>query len=113
MGATLTYLYAKKRPFQIDANMGFTSAVYEMLLYSNDNKVKVFPALPSNLKHGSIKGIKAMGGSKFDIIWDENSCDITIYPGHYHVVELKVVGFDNEYKKYDLSDKPLELHFQK
>ena len=113
MGATLTYLYAKRRPFQIDANMGFTSAIYEMLLYTDGNKINVFPALPSRLKQGFIKGLRAMGGTKIDIAWDESSCDITIYRGHYQEIELKVVGFDKEYKTIKLNKETLSLHYKK
>ena len=113
MGATLTYLYAKKRPFQIDANMGFTSAIYEMFLYSDKSRIKVFPALPSCLKHGSINGLRAMGGIKLDITWNKDKCDIIIYPTRSCEIELKVVGFENDYKKYSLSNQPIKLVFKK
>ena len=113
MGATLTYLYAKKRPFQIDANMGFTSAIYEMLLYCNGDKIKIFPALPSSLKHGSVKGLRAMGGVKLDISWDEKSCKVVLYPSRRCSIELKVKNFDEKYKKYDLEDIPITLVFNK
>ena len=113
MGATLTYLYAKRRPFQIDANMGFTAAIYEMFLFSDGNKIKVFPALPSALKHGSVKGLLAMGGTKIDVSWNTDSCELIIHPGHYQTIELRVVGFKDNYKTINLGDKPLILSYKK
>lgn len=71
MGVTLKFLHAGHPPFQIDANMGFTSAVYEMLLFSNGKKIKLLPALPKEWKKGSIEGIKARGGYTVSIYWSE------------------------------------------
>lgn len=41
-------------PFQIDANMGFSAAVQEMLLYSDQKQVELLPALPSQWSKGKI-----------------------------------------------------------
>ena len=71
MGVTLKFLHAGHPPFQIDANMGFTSAVYEMLLYSDGEKIKLLPALPDEWKKGSIEGLQARGGFTVSIYWDE------------------------------------------
>lgn len=113
MGATLTYLYAKRRPFQIDANMGFTSAIYEMLVYTNNDEVKVFPALPTCIKQGSCKGLKVMGDHKIDLEWKDNSCKVIIYPGKTKDIKLKVCGYSNEYQLIHIEDKPIELSFKK
>lgn len=69
MGVTLKYMVAKQAPFQIDANMGFTSAVYEMLLYSNTEMIKILPALPKEFNKGSVKGLITRGGYSVDIDW--------------------------------------------
>lgn len=45
-GVTLKFLWARRAPFQIDANFGFTAAVQEMLIRSDETSVKIFPALP-------------------------------------------------------------------
>ncbi len=71
MGVTLKYMHAGHAPFQIDANMGFVSAVYEMLLYSDNDKIKLLPALPIELKEGSIEGVCARGGFELSIYWNE------------------------------------------
>ena len=49
-GVTLNFLWANNAPFQIDANMGFTAAVQNMLLYSTENVLKIFPATPKQWK---------------------------------------------------------------
>ena len=62
MGVTLKYMHAGHAPYQVDANMGFVSAVYEMILYSDNDKIKLLPALPSEFKEGSLEGVCARGG---------------------------------------------------
>ncbi len=113
MGATLTYLYARKRPFQIDANMGLTAAIYEMLIYTNDDEIKILPALPSRIKQGSCIGLKVIGGHKVDISWGNDYCNVTIHPGNSGNIRLKVCGFTDEYQNISLSDKTLYLKFNK
>ena len=71
MGVTLKFLHAGHPPFQIDANLGFTSAIYEMLLYSDLDKIKLLPALPTDFKEGSIENIHARGGYTVSIEWNE------------------------------------------
>ncbi|MBQ7907733.1 MAG: glycoside hydrolase family 95 protein [Clostridia bacterium] len=89
MGVTLKFLHAGHPPFQIDANMGFTSAVYEMLLFSDGEKIKLLPALPREWKQGSIEGIKARGGYTLSIYWDEKQVKVKIYSPSNSTVRLK------------------------
>ena len=72
MGVTLKFLHAGKPPFQIDANMGFVSAIYEMLLYSTPQKLVALPALPSEWEKGSITGIRTRCGVIASIDWNNN-----------------------------------------
>lgn len=78
MGVTLKYMHAGHAPYQVDANMGFVSAVYEMLLYSDKDKLKLLPALPKELNKGSIEGICARGGFELSIAWSENEVKVKI-----------------------------------
>ena len=78
MGVTLKYMHAGHAPYQVDANMGFVSAVYEMLLYSDGDKIKLLPALPSELGNGSIEHIKARGGFDVSIFWNEKEVRVKI-----------------------------------
>jgi alpha-L-fucosidase 2 len=60
-------------PFQIDANFGHTSAIQEMLVYSNAEMVKLLPALPDKWADGSIGGIKCRCGITVTLKWDRPS----------------------------------------
>ncbi|MEI0736434.1 glycoside hydrolase family 95-like protein [Paenibacillus sp. JTLBN-2024] len=57
-------------PVQLDANMGWTAAVQEMLLYSEPGLLKILPALPSKWRRGRVQGLSACGGIEVDIGWD-------------------------------------------
>lgn len=56
-------------PFQVDANMGWSSAVQEMLLFSVPGRLTVLLALPAAWKHGSVTGLLARGGVEVSIVW--------------------------------------------
>lgn len=73
MGVTLKYLHAGHAPFQIDANLGYTSAVYEMLMYSDTRKIKLLPALCEELSEGSVTNLHARGGFVVSISWSKGS----------------------------------------
>jgi alpha-L-fucosidase 2 len=70
MGVTLGGAGPGAPPFQIDANMGWTSAVQEMLLSSDIGKVIVLPALPSTWRLGEISGLRCRGGISTSLRWD-------------------------------------------
>lgn len=72
MGVTLKYMHAGHAPFQIDANLGYTSAVYEMLMYSDTKKIKLLPALAAEWESGSIEGLHARGSYFVSIRWDKS-----------------------------------------
>ncbi|MGN7359706.1 glycosyl hydrolase family 95 catalytic domain-containing protein [Paenibacillus sp. SAF-054] len=57
-------------PFQIDANMGWTAAVQEMLLYSEPGLMRVLPALPDRWTRGQSQGLLACGNIEVDVDWD-------------------------------------------
>ena len=78
MGVTLKFMHAGKPPFQIDANMGFTAAVYEALVYSTTEKIEILPALPTELECGSITGICTQIGVGVSLIWDKSTVKATL-----------------------------------
>jgi alpha-L-fucosidase 2 len=78
MGVTLKYLHGGHAPFQIDANMGYTAAVYEMIMYSDLDKIKLLPALPEEWKCGKAVNLHVRGGLHVSIEWNENEVVATI-----------------------------------
>jgi len=61
--------------FQIDGNFGGISGILEMFLRVTDEKVKLLPALPSEIKNGSIRGVCLPGGAVCDLKWQNGKLE--------------------------------------
>ncbi|AFC28111.1 alpha-L-fucosidase [Paenibacillus mucilaginosus 3016] len=55
MGVSLSY---GRAPVQMDANLGWVSAVQEMLLLAAPGRVKLLPALPASWAQGSVRDLR-------------------------------------------------------
>ena len=77
-------------PFQIDANMGWASAVQNMLLDSEIGKVAVLPALPSQWRSGEIAGLRCSGGISASLRWDtaKSFVELDLAAGHDQTVDV-------------------------
>ncbi len=68
-GGTYANMFDAHPPFQIDGNYGVTAGIAQMFLQCENSKIKILPALPSEMKEGYIKGLKAKGNITVDIEW--------------------------------------------
>lgn len=68
-GGTYANMFDAHPPFQIDGNFGVAAGIAQMFLQCEDGKIKILPALPSEMKNGKIKGLLAKGNIKVDIEW--------------------------------------------
>ena len=79
--------------WQIDGNLGITSAIIEMLLQSQQGVIELLPALPKAWRNGSVKGLKARGNFTVDIEWkDGKVTDYRVRSPKPQTVRIKLNG---------------------
>ncbi|MBO5338291.1 MAG: glycoside hydrolase family 95 protein [Clostridia bacterium] len=69
-GGTYPNMFDAHPPFQIDGNYGVCAGICQMFLQCEDGKIKILPALPSEMQNGYIKGLLAKGNITVDIEWE-------------------------------------------
>jgi alpha-L-fucosidase 2 len=61
-----------RAPVQLDANMGWTAAIQEMLLFSLPGKLRLLPALPTRWRQGTVGPLLARGSIEVTLSWDQD-----------------------------------------
>ncbi|MEN8663311.1 MAG: glycosyl hydrolase family 95 catalytic domain-containing protein [Lentimonas sp.] len=100
-------------PYQIDANMGWTAAVQEMLIFSCPGTLSILPALPKEWKKGSATGLLARGGIHVSIKWDLDTAKLEVElssPNKDQQIKLLALGNSKRSTTVDLiANKPKHI----
>jgi alpha-L-fucosidase 2 len=65
------------------AIQGVAAGIAEMLLQSHSGEISLLPALPTQWKTGSVKGLRAKGGFEIDIAWQDGTLTNTVIKAKY------------------------------
>lgn len=103
-------LFCSHPPFQIDGNWGATAGIGEMLIQSDDSLIDIFPALPSAMSRGSLRGFRTVGGHTIDIDWDNSlPTQMTVTPGFTNNIKIRLPeGIKHAVDRDANSEIPLE-----
>ena len=94
MGVTLTNIYGRSAPFQMDANFGISAAVTEMLCSSDPQILRLLPGLPSAWTSGEFHDVLTRTGIRTSAKWDmdKNTIDLTLTAERNTSFDLKFPG---------------------
>jgi alpha-L-fucosidase 2 len=70
-GLSMSWGQGALPPFQMEAGMGFVSAVCEMLVRSRPGFLHLLPALPSAWPQGSVRGVTTRCGVTVNLSWSQ------------------------------------------
>jgi alpha-L-fucosidase 2 len=116
--STLSNLFDTHPPFQIDGNFGGTAGIAGMLLQSQENQIRILPALPAEWDHGQVKGLKARGNFTVDIEWKNNKLEQLRIKSYGNlpckiIYGKKEISFDAQKNTTYVFNENLELAGQK
>lgn len=90
-------LNMREAPIQMDANMGWTNAVQEMLLYNSPSLIKLLPALPKRWKKGKVTDWRFVGGF-VSFVWNEAGFEATFKITSDTIINVKLPSLFDSYK---------------
>jgi alpha-L-fucosidase 2 len=90
-GGMYPNLLGASPPFQIDSNFGATGAIAEMLVQSHRGEIELLPNLPAAWPAGNVTGLRARGGYRVDITWQDGKVtDYTIHAPERREVKVRI-----------------------
>lgn len=70
-GGVYSNLFSSCPPMQIDGSFGITAAICEMLVGEKNGEPYPLPALPKEIKSGSVRGLRIRGNRRVDIDFED------------------------------------------
>lgn len=82
-----------------DTSIGFTTVINEMIVYSDENRIEILPAMPNSLSKGTVYGIKTRCGVDIEKInWDLEKGEVVVYISSASKDKLSYVSITSKYK---------------
>ncbi|MGW3912444.1 glycosyl hydrolase family 95 catalytic domain-containing protein [Streptomyces sp. NPDC005070] len=81
--------YPNRHVYNADAAHTLPSVVIEALLQSTPRRLVLFPALPTSLPSGELRGLRTRFGAEADLTWTPDGATVVLRPGRTCRIELR------------------------
>jgi len=115
-GLSMFWGHGARPPFQIEAGMGFVSAVCEMLVGSRPGFLHLLPALPSAWPAGRVCGLTTRCGVTVDFSWSAHGhqLQLTLHSRVAQQITLRLPeGFEPERRLLNVATGSTSLEFSR